>query len=349
MKIVHELNQLDFGGVEKIIRSIIKHDKKNEHTVLAYKDGPFRSKLEEVGAKIILMPKEDLDCEADVIHIHTGGGISHLAQHLSGQFPIVETIHSPVRSPMPKATITQRVGVCEAVSKMNDSCMTILNGLEYDELTPTKFREESRIDLGILDTATVIGRLGRIGKDKGLEDWLLVIAEIQNRGYNVVPLIVGGEARGCEGYRGKLKLMAESLPVKNVVWAGHRDDVSNALQAMDIFLYPSPTEGFGLVFAEAMFNGCSVVTWKTPVTWELFAGYASLVDQSQGIKGLADELEKILRNPEYMSELGSNGRSFVEAEYQAQLMSEQYQEVYERCNALFNSESPSEKTDLVPG
>lgn len=347
MKIVHELNQLDYGGVEKVIRSIIKHDKQNEHTVLVYKDGPFRSRLEEVGAKVIILDNENMDLEADVIHIHCGGGISQLAQHLAGQFPIVETIHSPVRSPMSSKVITQRVGVSEAVSKLNDKCMTIVNGLEFDELDPTRFRDEIREELGIPAGAVVVGRLGRLGRDKGLEDWLLACHYLQMRGYDIWPMIVGGEARDCEGYRGKLKLIAESLPVKNVVWVGHKDDVGNYLQAMDVFLYPSPTEGFGLVFAEAMYNNCAVVTWKTPVTWELFAGYAVFVDKSNGIKGLVDEVEKVLRHTEYMSELGGNGCAFVESHYQAPLMSNRYQELYERCHADFNSKSESKEANAL--
>lgn len=348
MKIVHELNQLDFGGVEKIIRSIIKHDKVNEHTVLAYKPGPFKSKLEEVGAKVILMPEDDLDLEADVIHTHCGGGRSRLADHLAGDFVIIETIHSPVRSPMGSDIITQRIGVSDAVSRMNDRCATILNGLEYDEIEPTRFRDEVREELGIHPSQIVIGRLGRVGRDKGLEDWLLMCGELQARGYDIVPLVVGGEARGCDGYIGKLKLMAECLPVKNVVWTGHHDDIGNYLQCMDVFLYPSPTEGFGLVFAEAMYNNCAVVTWQTPVTFELFGGYAVMVPQKDGIIGLVDKMEDLLTHPEYMSEIAGNGRIFVESEYQAQRMSEQYQEAYERSYALFNGTSTSEKVDLIP-
>lgn len=347
MKIVHELNQLDFGGVEKIIRSIVKHDQKNEHTILAYKDGPFKSKLEEVGAKVILIPDEGLDCDADVIHVHCGGAISQLAQHLGGQFPIVETVHSPVRSPMSDDIITKRVGVCDSVSKLNSNCTTILNGLEYDEIEPSLFSDEVRASLGIRHDACVVGRLGRVGRDKGLEEWLLTCYYLQSRGYGIVPVIVGNEARGCNGYIGKLKLMAASLPVQDIVWVPLKEDVGNYLQIMDVFLYPSATEGFGLVFAEAMFNGAAVVGWKTPVTWELFGGYMAFVDKKDGVHGLVEETEKILRNPEYMSELGGNGRMFVQGEYQAKTMSEEYQELYEQCIECFNGQGASEKINAV--
>lgn len=348
MKIVHELNQLDFGGVEKVIRSIIKHDKVNQHTVVAYKDGPFKDKLTEVGAEVIVMPDTDMDLEADVIHVHCGGGMSRLAEHLGGEFPILETIHSPVRSPMSNEVITQRIGVCDVVSKMNSNCTTICNGLEYDEIEPTKSREEVRQELGIEPMRIVVGRLGRLGKDKGLEDWILTCYYLQQRGYDIVPVIVGAEARDCEGYIGKLKLMAESLGVKGIVWVGHKDDVANYLQIMDIFLYPSPTEGFGLVYAEAMNNGCAVVAWHTPVVWELFAGYALMVKRENGVMGLVDEMEKLLRSAEYMSELGGNGRSFVQSHYQALKMSQEYQEIYEQSIVHFKRSHPGKEINALP-
>lgn len=349
MKIVHELNQLDFGGVEKVIRSIIKHDQKNEHFVLVYKDGPFRPKLEEVGAKIVMVKDdEDVDMEADVIHVHSGGGFSELARSLGKDFPVIETIHSPVRSPMPDSLIIKRVGVCEAVSKRNSNCKTILNGIEFDELEPKVTREEIKATLGIPEGLPVIGRLGRIGTDKGLEDWLLACYYLQSKGYAFAPVIVGGEARNADGYMGKLKLMAASLPVKNVVWAGHRENIADWLQIMDVFMYPSPTEGFGLVFAEAMHMGCAVVTYKTEVTHELFAGYAKLTDQSRGAIGLAEAVGAVLDNPELMSELSGNAQGWVHAEYDAELMSQEYQELYDECcDADSVRKDQSQKTDVV--
>jgi len=62
---------------------------------------------------------------------------------------------------------------------------------------------------------------------------------------------------------------------------------------MDTFLYPSSTEGFGLVFAEAMLNEALVVAYKTDVTNELFGGYALLVEQN--IRSLIDGVERSLK------------------------------------------------------
>lgn len=330
-QIVHELNQLDYGGVEKVIKNIIKYDKVNQHTILTYKDGPFRKEFEDIGAKVVMPnPDGDLDMEADIIHIHSGGGISQMATNLGEAFCVIETIHSPVRSPMHDKCIRQRVGVCDAVSKMNSNCITIKNGIEIVDHELESIVTLKK-ELGIPEGLPVVGRLGRIGPDKGLEDWLLTCYRLQQNGYKFVPLIVGGEARGHEGkYIGRLKLIAESLPVKGIVWAGHRTDIENMFQLMDVFLYPSPTEGFGLVFAEAILSGCVVVTYNTPVTLELFGGYSILTKQS--IHSLVQGVECALTSEDLKMEISGIGPDFIRSEYSAKRMSKDYQDLYERCN-----------------
>lgn len=329
MKIVHEVNQLDFGGVEKIVRNIIKFDKKNEHSIAGYKDGEYRKELEDVGATIhILDPEGDINIAADIVHIHSGGAPSILAQDLQGEFPVIETIHSPVRSANVGGLVSVRVGVSEAVSKLNANCRTIKNGLDFEDMQPTKSIIEVKNELSLPIDVPVIGRLGRVGEDKGLEDWLLTCYELQQEGVNFVPLVVGGAARGKEDYIGKLKLLADSLPVKGVVWVGNQTEIANYLQIMNVFLYPSPTEGFGLVFCEAVHAGCMVVSYETEVTREIIGGYSVLTKKEDGVAGLVEGV-KTAMNQGLKDDILGMQVSFVEDEYQAERMSKDYQDLYE--------------------
>jgi len=327
MRVMHELQQLEFGGVEKVIRNIIKFDNENQHSILAYKDGPYRKPLEEAGAKILIpTDKNQVSVEADVLHVHTGGDVSHVALNYGKNFPVVETIHSPVKSPMRPECIKQRIGVSDAVTKINNNCITIYNGLDLKELEPTIEPKFIKSLLGMVEPWPVIGRLGRIGHDKGMEDWLLTCYYLQQNGLNFYPLIIGGEALNSNGYIGKLKLMVESLPIKNVIWTGHIDDVANYLQIMDVFLYPSATEGFGLVFAEAMYNEAIVVTYDTPVAIEIVGGHGILTPKT--IDGLMYGVQQAL-NKEMKETIRPIARDFVVTEFNAELMAQKYMEVYE--------------------
>jgi len=330
LNIIHELCQLDYGGAEKVVRNIAKFDKKNSHTVIAYKDGPFRKELEAAGATVIIAPKEkeeEVSFEIDLIHIHSGGAMSEMALSMGKRFPVIETIHSPIRSPMPGEFIRQRVGVTDAVSRINANCVTIHNGVDFSTLQANRSVEEIKRELGIRKNVPVIGRLGRVGKDKCLEEWLLACYYLQRQGLEFIPLIVGGEASGLNGYIGKLKLMAESLPVKGVIWAGHKDDVANYLQAMDVFLYPSPTEGFGMVFVEAMHAGVVVVTYDNDVTREVAGGFAVL--ESSNIAGLICGVMKAL-DVNVRDAIIPLAQSWVEEQFDAERMSKDYQDLYER-------------------
>ena len=330
MNIVHELNQLDFGGVEKVIRNIIKYDNKNSHTILADKDGAYREELEKAGAKILLVKghEDEIDVDADIIHIHSGGDKSNMALSLGKNFPVIETIHSPIRSPITNEFIKQRVGVTDVVSKMNSNCITIYNGIDLNDLAITKPAKQIKEELKIPKGIPVVGRLGRVAPDKGLETWLLVCKRLQDEHINFVPLIVGGEGHDFNGkYIGRLKLMCESLPVKNVIWAGHKSDIASYLRIMDTFLYPSQTEGFGLVFAEAMYCGAVVVTCKNPVTTEVLGGYGVLSEDDR--YGLVCGV-KTSFNQGYKDVVRPLAYKRVVDDFTAERMSEEYQELYEK-------------------
>ena len=183
------------------MRNIAKFDKANEHFIIAYKDGKYRGKLEEVGIKIFLVNEHEdhpEDFEADVIHVHSGGGVSNLALNIGHDFPVVETIHSPVRSALPAEFVYQRVGVSDAVARMNHNAITIKNGIDIDEMDPKIDRETIMSRMGWDPSKPVIGRLGRLGKDKGLEEWILTCYYLQQEGFDFTPVIIGGEARDCE-------------------------------------------------------------------------------------------------------------------------------------------------------
>lgn len=334
MKILHELNQLEYGGVERVIQGIVRYDDKNQHTVLAYKDGPFKGELLSVGAKVVLSdPKEEVQVETDLLHIHSGGGVSELAKAMEGMFPVVETIHSPIRSPMLGKYVTARIGVTDAVSRINKDCVTIHNGIDVNACLPSLLAADVKKELGIPEGIPVIGRVGRIGYDKYLEEWLLTCYYLQKEGMQFIPLIVGDEALTAPGLLGKLKLMCASMPVKGVVWVGNRPNVADYLQIMDVFLYPSPSEGFGMVFCEAMLNGAIVVTYNTDVTREVCGGSAILTENS--IQGLIQGVKKALI-PGIVDELKFQGRSNVVNRFSAERMSRDYQDLYANVYGNFN-------------
>lgn len=351
MIIMHELNQLEKGGAERVVLGIIKNDRKNSHIVYSYKDGPMRELLEAVGAKVIVEnPETTENLDADIIHLHTGGDASRLANAVKGQLPTIETVHSPVASAVRDQFVLLRVGVSNQVTKLNRKCRTIYNGVDFDRLSRHPEGEAARIHNeqnpgsfmvlksfrevhGIPADAFVVGRLGRIGTDKCLEQFLVTCKKVQDNALcqDMHVLIVGDEAAGSIGYLAKMKVAAASLPLKNVHWIPSTEFVGWAMDAMDVFLYPSPTEGFGLVFLEAMACGVPVLTWETDLTRELLLGAAALTKEKT-IAALAEELIYLSLNPGIRKSLGSEGQRCAEG-FTDEAMSLAYQKLYDEIYA----------------
>ncbi len=105
--------------------------------------------------------------------------------------------------------------------------------------------------LGLADDATVIGFVGRLVMEKGLDVFCEALAALRDRGTAHKVMVVGdGPAR--EWLQGKLP---------DAVYAGFLTgaDLGRAVASMDVLFNPSVTETFGNVTLEAMASAIPVV------------------------------------------------------------------------------------------
>ncbi|AHV98592.1 glycosyltransferase EpsF2 [Paenibacillus sabinae T27] len=97
----------------------------------------------------------------------------------------------------------------------------------------------------------VIGHVGRFDEQKNHYGLIEIFKEVHDQKFNSVLLLVGN---------GKLKSQIEEKVNKlglkdSVIFTGARSDVSELMQAMDIFVFPSLREGLGIVVIEAAASG----------------------------------------------------------------------------------------------
>lgn len=124
-------------------------------------------------------------------------------------------------------------------------------GVDHARFHPDRRDNGWRRQLGIADDELVIGFLGRLVLEKGLDVFAAVCAELNRRGVHHRVLAIGdGPARDS---------FATDVP--GVIFAGFQsgNDLGRAVASMDIFLNPSVTETFGNVTLEAMAAGVPVV------------------------------------------------------------------------------------------
>jgi glycosyltransferase involved in cell wall biosynthesis len=112
-----------------------------------------------------------------------------------------------------------------------------------------------REELGIPVDALVLGHIGRFHPQKNHEFLFMVAKRVIARHPNTYLLLVGdGELLPA------MQIVAQQQGIDDrVIFTGSRPDVYRLLQAMDVFLLPSHSEGLGLVLLEAQSVGLPCV------------------------------------------------------------------------------------------
>ena len=110
-----------------------------------------------------------------------------------------------------------------------------------------------RNEFGIKEEELVIGMTGRFSPGKGHEEFLYAANELAKIHPDIRFMIVGEASRGEEEYADSIKKMAYDYGLKDkIIFTGFRKDIPEVLAAMDIYLFPSHAEAFGLALVEAM-------------------------------------------------------------------------------------------------
>jgi phosphatidylinositol alpha 1,6-mannosyltransferase len=184
--------------------------------------------------------------------------------------------------------------------RMNYDIDIWTRGVDRDLFNPAKRDLQWRRDLGFDDDMPVIGFLGRLVKEKGLDVFADAVDQLKRRGVRHKILIIGeGPARGWFESR---------LPDAVFVGFLAGPDLARAVANMDVLFNPSVTEAFGNVTLEAM--ACAV-----PVVAAIATGSQSLVlDKQSGrliapgaIAQFADALKLYSEDTSLRAEHGKAG------------------------------------------
>lgn len=129
-------------------------------------------------------------------------------------------------------------------------------GVDRTIFTPTLRSDDWRYNMGYAPDDIVLLFFGRLVREKGVDIFAQIIANLRAKGHRLRPLVIGdGPERTA---------FARILP--NVNFLGHLagEDLGRAVANADILLNPSVTEAFGNVTLEAMAAGVAVVSADVP-------------------------------------------------------------------------------------
>lgn len=153
------------------------------------------------------------------------------------------------------------------------------------------FRSETRNSLGIGNNQLVIGHVGRFDKQKNHVFLIKIFEEIVKRNKNSILLLIGND--NCSGGN-KIKLLVNQLGLEDrVIFGGTRDNIPKILQAMDVFVFPSIYEGFGIAALEAQAAGLPTFVSDRVSQECMVTDCVHSISLSNSPKYWADEILKI--------------------------------------------------------
>ena len=171
----------------------------------------------------------------------------------------------------------------------------------------------------------VVGFLGRLSKEKGLNYLIQALAELAAAGEPIKLLIVG-EGPEKEALE---QIVQEKNLGSQVIFAGFQTDIENWLPVLDVFALPSLTEGTPMALLEAM-------AMEIPVLATAAGGVPKVV--TDGVNGLlvppgnhqniSNGLKMLKNNPELRVRLAREGSDMIKREYSIAKWCREIEQIY---------------------
>lgn len=159
----------------------------------------------------------------------------------------------------------------------------------------------------------ILGNAGRLTKQKGQENLILLAKHLKKRALNFELQIAG---------TGELEEELKNSIVKNnleeeVKLLGFVENVPNFMKGLDIFILSSLWEGFGFVIVEAMEKSKPVVAFNLSSNPEIITeGETGFLVDYPDMEAFADRIQQLAENTELRSNMGKAGRLRAETHFE---------------------------------
>jgi phosphatidylinositol alpha 1,6-mannosyltransferase len=264
----------------------------------------------------------------NILHISSPDRVSRQARKWAADrgLPVLASVHTRFETyfryynmsfmePVMEAWLRKLYRRCDALVAPSESMAQVLReqrmnydidiwsrGVDRTIFDPLRRDLVWRQRQGIADAAPVIGFLGRLVMEKGLDVFSDTIDQLRRRGVAHDVLVVGeGPARDWFEAR---------LPDAHFVGFQGGADLARAIASMDMLFNPSVTETFGNVTLEAMACGLPVVAAKATGSESLVAdGKSGRLVRPGAIGQFADALAYYCTDPALRAAHGAAGEA----------------------------------------
>lgn len=156
------------------------------------------------------------------------------------------------------------------------------------------FRKEVFSEYPQLKDKLVFGYLGRIYKDKGVNELLEAFMSLNEQNKYAL-LLVGSFDLTRQSLN--QAILDKAKKQSNIIFHGHTQEVPKFLSAIDILCHPSYHEGFSMAIQQAMAMGCAILTTDIPGPSEVIEnGISGLTVPSKNATALAEGMRMMANN-----------------------------------------------------
>jgi glycosyltransferase involved in cell wall biosynthesis len=212
----------------------------------------------------------------------------------------------------------------------------IPNGVEIERFQPISSPEKLALRLKLsLPAGPLVIYTGRFVHEKRLDLLLKAWGQLQS-GYPDATLLLVGDGEESAG------LKASAGP--GVVFPGQMEDVLPYLQAADIFVLPSATEGLSNALLEAMAVGLPVVATSVGGAPDLIKdGENGWLIPADDVGALSSAINTLLIEENLRRSLGESARQIIIEQYALRVVADRLRSLYDSIL------SPGRSTERVTG
>ncbi len=180
---------------------------------------------------------------------------------------------------------------------------------------------------GIQKNSMVFGFVGRIVKDKGINELVTAFLKVHKKYAHTKLLLVGWYEENLDPLDPAILLEINNNP--NIIAVGAQADVRPFLTLMDVFVFPSYREGFGVSIMEAAAMELPVISSNISGCNELIEdGYNGILVTPKSENSLKQTMIYVLEHPEELQKMGAVSRARILEKYNQKLVWEQALQTY---------------------
>ena len=365
MEIVHFVENLDRGGLERTVVDLIASQREAGHqcrVICLFKLGLLAKELLASGVRVDACGKRpgmDLHAlrRARALIRQSPGAVLHTHNAMAHYYAVIASLGLPL-----KCRINTRhgmggrvrsgrqewlyrlsmrftdyaVAVCEAARERfaaegvrpRRGLLSVPNGIRLERFKPadTTGRQALATELGWPVGSRVIGTVGRLQPVKDHALLLRAFAKVRMQVPEAVLAIVGDGP-----LRGALEAQAEQAGLSDAVrFLGDRHDVPRLLTGMDVFALSSASEGYSIALLEACAAGLPIVATDVGGNRESVRdGVNGRLVPAADVAALATALIALLRGGDEAGRMGRAGQAWAQAEASFRTMAERYHGLYD--------------------